>query len=176
MVTFFHKVHRIDIIDRLQSIVTLKWYGAYLKKEYLETCFSLQSSQNKIWLPSPTQKIFNLAIIKKEALQRRKIDDEFVQKTIRGQVDDILLGKSPIDLKDLFKDIKKERRVILIDGAPGSGKSTLTIHISQQWGRGELFDEFSVVILVQLRDPKVQSAQTIADLRIVQWLNRLLEK
>ena len=92
------------------------------------------------------------------------MDDEFVHKTIRGQVDDILLEKSPIELKNLFNNIEGERKVILIDGAPGSGKSTLTVHICQQWGRGELFNEFIVVILVQLRDPKVQSAHTIAEL------------
>ena len=92
------------------------------------------------------------------------MDDEFVHKTIRGQVDDILLEKSPIELKNLFNNIEGERKVILIDGAPGSGKSTLTVHICQQWGREELFNEFIVVILVQLRDPKVQSAHTIAEL------------
>ena len=54
--------------------------------------------------------------------------------------------------------------MILIDGAPGSGKSTLTVHICQQWGRGELFNDFTVVILVQLRDPKVQNAKSITDL------------
>ena len=141
----------------------LDWYGGYLKKQYLEVLFTLQVSANK-WLPSPTQKIFNLAIIKKERIQRGKIDDNFVHKTIRGQIDDILLEKSPIELKDIFKNIEGERKVILIDGAPGSGKSTLTIHICQQWGRGELFNQFTVVILVQLRDPKVQNAQAIADL------------
>ena len=46
----------------------------------------------------------------------------------------------------------------------GSGKSTLTIHICQQWSRGEIFNQFTVVILVQLRDPKVQSAKTVAEL------------
>ena len=141
----------------------LEWYGGCLKKQYLEVLFTSQVSANK-WLPSPTQKIFNLAIIKKEQIQRGKLDDEFVHKTIRGQVDDILLEKSPIKLKDLFKNIEGERKVILIDGAPGSGKSTLTVHICQQWGRGELFSQYTVVILVQLRDPKVQSAQSLADL------------
>ena len=52
----------------------------------------------------------------------------------------------------------------LIDGAPGSGKSTLTVYICQRWSRGELFQEFTIVILVELRDPAVQRAQTIADL------------
>ena len=128
-----------------------------------EVLFTLQVSANK-WLPSPTQKIFNLAIIKKQKIQRGRVDNAFINKTIRGQIDDILLEKTPIELKDIFKNIEGERKVILIDGAPGSGKSTLTVHICQQWGRGELFNEFTVVILVQLRDPRVQSAQSIADL------------
>ena len=81
-----------------------------------------------------------------------------------GKVDDILLQSSPIKLEELFMNIEGKRKVILIDGAPGSGKSTLTIHICQRWSRGELFQEFTIVILVQLRDPAVQSAQSIADL------------
>ena len=79
-------------------------------------------------------------------------------------MDDILLKKSPIELEKLFMNIEGERKVILIDGAPGSGKSTLTVHICQRWSRGELFQEFTIVILVQLRDPAVQSAQSIANL------------
>ena len=79
-------------------------------------------------------------------------------------MDDILLKKSPIELEKLFENIEGERKVILIDGAPGSGKSTLTVHICQRWSRGELFQEFTIVILVQLRDPKVQRAKSIANL------------
>ena len=181
LITAVHEANRVDLIDQLQDMVKLEqipthqWpliqhanpnlesYGSYLKMQYVEVLFTQQVSANK-WLPSPTQKIFNLAIIKKEEIQRGRVDDEFIRKTLKGQVDDILLEKSPIELKDIFKNIEGERKVILIDGAPGSGKSTLTVHICQQWGRGELFNEFTVVILVQLRDPRVQSAKSITDL------------
>ena len=122
------------------------------------------ASASKKWLPSPTQQFFNLAIIKKERIHRGKIDDKFVLQSIHGQIDDILLAKSPIDLEDIFKNIEGERKVILIDGAPGSGKSTLAIRITQGWSKGELFQQFTIVILVQLRDPAVQSAKSIADL------------
>ena len=180
MITALHDANRVDLIDELQRIVSfeqipthrpliqlaehdLDWYGSYLKKQYVEAFFISRTSTDK-WLPSPTQKIFNLAIIKKEKIQRGRVDDEFIHKTIRGQVDDILLEKSPIELKDIFKNIEGERKVILIDGAPGSGKSTLTVHICQQWGRGVLFNEFTVVILVHLRDPELQRAQSFVDL------------
>ena len=122
------------------------------------------TASNNKWLPSPTRQFFNLAIIKKERVHRGKIDAEFVHKSIRGKIDDILSAKSPIDLEDIFKNIEGERKVILIDGAPGSGKSTLAIYITQGWSKGELFQEFTIVILVQLRDPAVQSAKSIADL------------
>ena len=176
LITALHEAHKADVIDNLRSILVspttppqpsttqlpmLVWYSGYLKERHSQV--HIVVVYNK-WLPSPTQKIFNLAIIKKERIQRGKIDDEFVHKTIRGQVDDILSKKSPIELEKLFTNIEGERKVILIDGAPGSGKSTLTVHICQRWSRGELFQEFTIVILVQLRDPGVQSAQSIADL------------
>ena len=81
-----------------------------------------------------------------------------------GQVDDILLQKPSIQLNTLFSHIEGDKKLVLIDGAPGSGKTTLTVHICQQWGRGEIFSEFTVVILVQLRDQKVQNARSLADL------------
>ena len=179
LITALHEAGKADVIDSLHTLVsttpplpntqftsrswneTLVWYRGYLKERHLQVHITAASNQ---WLPSPTREVFKLAIIKKERIQRGKIDDEFVRKTIRGQVDDILLEKSPIELENIFLNIEEIRKVILIDGAPGSGKSTLTIHICQKWSRGELFEEFTVVILVQLRDPLVQSAKSIADL------------
>ena len=136
-------------------------YGGYLKKRHLQV--HITASTNK-FLPSPTQKVFKLAIIKKERIQRGKIGDEFVRKTIKGQVDAILLEKSPIELEKILMNIEGERKVVLVDGAPGSGKSTMTVHICQRWGKGELFQEFTILILIQLRDPAVQRAKSIADL------------
>ena len=123
----------------------------------------ISATSNK-WLPSLTQKFIKLAIIKKERIRHGKIDDDFIQKSIRGQIDDILSEKSPIKLEEIFSKIEGERKVILIDGAPGSGKTSLTVHVCQRWSRGELFEKFTAVILVQLRDPAVQSAKSIADL------------
>ena len=179
LITALHEARKADVIDNLLSLLVspttlpqqntqcttqdqkLVWYSGYLKERHSQVHIVVASNK---WLPSPTRKIFNLAIIKKERIQRGAIDNEFVRKTIRGQVDDILLKKSPIELEKFFTDIQGERKVILIDGAPGSGKSTLTVHICQKWSRGELFQEFTIVILVQLRDPVVQSAQSMADL------------
>lgn len=152
---------------KLQSAADLKvvTFGAELKEQYQQDWIT---SSPIDWISSPTKKIFKLALIQREQVRYGHIEDSFVQMTISGKVDDVLHVKTPIDLTEILKTAQgvpgESSKVVLIEGAPGSGKSTLTIHICREWGRGELFQEFTVIILVQLRDPIVQAAQSIADL------------
>ena len=135
--------------------------GIKLRKRYQQS----QGSPSPVeWIPSPTKKIFRLAMIQRERVQQGHIEDRFVRMTISGRVDDILHAKSPVELEHIFRNTLHGGEIILIEGAPGSGKSTLTVHICQRWGKGEFFQQFTVVILIQLRDPAVQRAQTVADL------------
>ena len=105
-------------------------------------------------------------MIKEERIRVGQIKDEFVRMTITGKIDDILREKHPIELPNIFQECeaKKKRKVVLLEGAAGSGKSTLSLHLAQQVSRRELFKEFSVAILVSLRDPEIQQAKSIADL------------
>ena len=138
-------------------------FGFQLKKQYQQ----FQGLPSPIeWIPSPTKKIFRLAMIETEGMKQghNDIKDRFVQMTITGRVDDILHAKSPILVENILKSTLHGSEIILMEGAPGSDKSTLTVHICQRWGKGEIFLQFTAVILVQLRDPAVQRAQTIADL------------
>ena len=136
-------------------------FSLELKEKYQQS----QGSPSPVeWIPSPTRKIFRLAMIQRERVQQGHIEDSFVRMTISGRVDDILHAKSPVELEHIFRNTLHGGEIILIEGAPGSGKSTLTVHICQGWSKGELFQQFTIVILVQLRDPAVQRAQTIADL------------
>ena len=103
-------------------------------------------------------------MIKEKEVQRGRIQDNFVRMSITGKLEDILRVKSPIELKDIFKETLDTRKLILMEGAPGSGKSTLSVHIVQQCSNGYLFPEYELVILIRLRDPVVQKAKTITDL------------
>ena len=136
-------------------------FGAQLKERYQQSLVSVSPSE---LIPSPTKKIFRLAMIQRERVQQGRIRDAFVRMSISGKVDDILRAKIPVELKDILGSTFHGGEIVLVEGAPGSGKSTFTIHICKKWGRGELFEQFSVVILVQLRDPAVQRAKSIADL------------
>ena len=134
-------------------------------RDYLQSCYRIQVSTSATqWPPVSTKKIFKLAMIQKEEIQRGRIDDEFVKLTITGKIDDILLLKTPVNLTNIFSEIGDRRNFVLIEGAPGSGKSTLALHICQEWAKGKLFQEFDIAILVRLRDPLVREAKTISDI------------
>ena len=58
-----------------------------------------------------------------------------------------------------------KHRMILIEGAPGGGKSTLALHICHAWVQDAYFmAKFDVVVLAYLRDQTVQNARTLADI------------
>ena len=57
-----------------------------------------------------------------------------------------------------------KKKVILILGGPGMGKSTLAINICKQWAKGDLLQSYNAVILLQLRNKKIQEAKNIKEL------------
>ena len=139
----------------------LETYTAVVKKNYRDCKLPTLVE----WPVPPTFKFLQLAMIKKEQIQRGPVDDEFIQMTLRGNVDDILHRKVPVQLEQIFSITDSaERKVILIEGAPGCGKTTLLWHICQKWGEGSLFHQFKLAVLVQLRDPAIHSATSFTDI------------
>ena len=53
---------------------------------------------------------------------------------------------------------------ILVEGAPGIGKSTLSWELCRQWAQGEMLQDWDVVVLLQLRIKRVREAITLSDL------------
>ena len=139
----------------------LNSYAQYLQGRYSARLPAVLTLQ---FPPPPTQKVFNLAMIAKERIQRPSLDEELVRLTLRGNVDDIVARKTSVKLQDIFEHDRGKQRFVLVEGAPGAGKSTLAWHICQKWECGELFQEFRVVIFVQLRDPTIQEAKSLVDL------------
>ena len=55
---------------------------------------------------------------------------------------------SGVRLSSVLKE--EGRQVVLIEGPPGSGKTTLTWHLYQQWAEGKLLRQFSLLIPISL--------------------------
>ena len=129
-------IHSLSVGNLWLYNPKLSAFGSTLKQRYQQS----QGSPSPVeWIPSPTKKIFRLAMIQGERVQRGHIEDRFVRMTISGRVDDIPYAKFPVKVEDIFRNILDGGKIILIEGPPGSGKNTLTVHICQRWGKGELF-------------------------------------
>ena len=103
-----------------------------------------------------------LALVKKEKVSRTQADN-FTRLTLRGDIDQILGLKEPIEMDDILKADDKVRLVV-VEGAPGIGKSTLAWELCRQWPTLESLKRFSLVVLLRLREEGVQSATDISDL------------
>ena len=58
-------------------------------------------------------------------------------------------------------DTNKDPQFVLIEGAPGIGKSLLLKEMACKWGKKELLQKFKLVLLLCLRDPTVQKMSLI---------------
>ena len=91
---------------------------------------------------------------------------------IRGNKTEIELGKildsvnNPCDDSDgkAHKKPPPKPPKVLMDGAPGVGKTTLTIKMCTGWARGQLFRQYELVILIPLRQPKYRKATKLHEL------------
>ena len=61
-------------------------------------------------------------------------------------------------------ETSNDPQFILIEGAPGIGKTVLLKEIAYRWGNQQILQKFKLVLLVCLRDPAVQQMSFIDDL------------
>ena len=142
----------LDDIEILYSLS--KKYGAYLKGLY-------STKEGKNLAP------FKLARIEKEKISKREAD-EFTKNTFRGDQDDVIYKKCHMTEYELCRptyltDFKKPR-LVLIEGAPGVGKTTFSEQYCYKWSQGKCLNDHTLLVFLPLRDNSVRSAKTVSDL------------
>ena len=142
---------------------------------FLRSCYAEHEFTSTKWPHLDAKKYINLAVISNEYANCEELA-EFRQQTIHGSIDDILEWKSPIEMKNILKpncvhdnhDDEKHKHYpvnrILIEGAPGIGKSTFAWEVCQKWGQHQLFKKYALVVMLKFRDKRVQDAKSVADM------------
>ena len=114
----------------------------------LLTDFYLASHDlSDVWPPLKTVQFVQLALV-----QQKENARHIGLKTVTGDIDAVYGRKTKTDFFDLFVNLEHSS-LYLLEGRPGSGKTTLMTYVTYQWAKGKILTTQSVklVLLVHLR-------------------------
>ena len=88
--------------------------------------------------------------------------EDLRKNMLHGRVDEMLQGKTEIDIDNILKPLEDCSPVslVFVGGPPGIGKSTLAWELCRRWDR----KQYDLAVLLRLREKRVQQIENIADL------------
>ncbi|CAI8053043.1 NACHT, LRR and PYD domains-containing protein 3 [Geodia barretti] len=128
------------------------------------------------WSLSPTVKYINLACIDRKCVKSKEYENVTKAMVHDGNVDVIQETKGPIKFSAIAKGISlpstaeacaqqvTDKRLILVEGAPGAGKSTFAWEFCRRWMLGKVAQQYHLVLLLRLRDERIRKAKYLEDL------------
>ena len=132
----------------------------------LKQLYTSRSSLQPLSDSKPTPLLpFRLARIEKQTLSSSSDMDRFTRESLRGDMDDVIHKKTAMELSELVVMGDSSRpQVVLIEGAPGVGKTTFAWHQCRQWAEGRLLQDYSIVLLLPLRDNNIRQISSLPGL------------
>lgn len=135
-----------------------------LKTGYKDSLFFAESSGPCIG----KLEYINLALVKKQNVSEDdKAKDAFLRESLHGSVEDIVKKKEKIaHHREIFNyNGSGPRKLVLVEGSPGVGKTMLALKLCQDWAKGENFlKEYDLVLLVRLRQFQTEASLSLQDL------------
>ena len=117
-----------------------------LAKKRMLNLYSVQSEvPQDSWPPVGTKTFINLVLIKKI---RQQSDPKHY--ALSGDADKVIAQKERIEYSEVFGEYKSSE-LVLVEGRPGSGKTTLVHKIIKDWTNGLVLREADLVFLITLR-------------------------
>ena len=144
----------------------------------------------EVWPPGPTKTFTPLILIQHQGQRNLKQSTAMAKFIERGYIDKIVTGitevpkhhhkldghellEEVLDTSKISKEvtdvlapmeISNDPHFILIEGAPGIGKSFLLKELAYRWGTKQILQKFKLVLLICLRNPAIQQMSSIDDL------------
>ena len=128
---------------------------------YLQNIYgTIQLETDKKYDVSAIKSYINLACM--DSIDQ---DREFAQHAVHGSIDEYICKKKLIEVTDIAQKIGNcYCKLILIEGAPGIGKTTLSHELCRRWSSCSQLTHYRLVLLIKLRDSNVQQATSFENL------------
>ena len=133
---------------------------------YLINYYNCSQDSHDTKFPRLPHKTFiSLAVIEKESISRADAD-KFTKGTLHGHADEILKRKTSIELVTVLEPPEgcQNMKLLFVEGAPGVGKSTFALEICRRQKEIKAMEKYSLVVLLRLREKRVQDIKEISDL------------
>ena len=173
---FFPAPLTVPACDEELGLVVPKCIATFAK-EQRELYSTIDPIPDEDWPPSIGRHESNLVMIEhgRDSLPGAKEAKRMQRDYVGGKVDSIAERKKEIRYEDFFgfkATADKSKKVsydskhfkMLIDGAPGVGKTTLCRKFCKDWGAGQILKQFSLVWLLNLREERIAKAKSLDDL------------
>ena len=95
-----------------------------------------------------------------------KCRDDYIGHILLGNIAEVLEKRKEISIEQILEaeEGQGKLRLVLIEGAPGIGKSTLAWELCRKWEEFACMRQYSLVILLRLREEEVQGIASVSQL------------
>ena len=104
----------------------------------------VRTSKND-WPPIVANTFINLALVKSSSNKKNNTN-----LSVEGSADKIIAEKEKIEYDEVFGEYKSNE-LILVEGRPGSGKTTLVHKVIKDWASGKALAKSKLTLLLTLR-------------------------
>ena len=173
-----HHQHLLAAVDTTSADPSkVNTFINYVKQKYSVKVVE----KDKKWSLSPTVEYINLACIDRRCVKNKEYEDVTKAMVQDGNVDTIQEKKGPIQFSEIAqgiylpsnapvsesdsKRVLDDRRLILVEGAPGVGKSTFAWEFCRKWWlKKNVAQQYDLVLLLRLRDKGTRNARDLQQL------------
>ena len=128
----------------------LQRYVTYLKQLYIATKTPVYDKES-YFIYYKAKSFINIALVSKDSAKNMTDSDknEMIMNRLHGHVDAIQKKKTKLNFNNVCKcEDGSVAHSVLVEGAPGVGKTTFVLELCKQWARGEILQEWGVVVSI----------------------------
>ena len=161
-VMFMHLYDSSTVIDH---------YGSRLRQNYSEQLIRYNDRKYSKFPAGISEPNYDMPYLPLISIIMKNSSKEYAEWLHIADIDEVQgSGEENVRIDDILQPVSEEKlRLVLIEGEPGIGKSTLAKELVSRWVKqsDKNLNRFKIVIFIQLRSETYHNVKSIKDLLVV---------